>query len=63
MKQTEKENYVKDWEDYLNAISALYWVHDKELYKEIKTHVDALKELVPKVADDKIYNTQKAVVE
>jgi hypothetical protein len=48
-----KEDYIKAWQNYIGEIYGLAFCSDIPLSQEIRGHIEALKALVPKVAETK----------
>ena len=59
MKESEKEEYVKQWNNYIGGLNSLAFNPSDELSAKITKHIKDLQLLTAKVADAKIQQTQK----
>jgi hypothetical protein len=48
-----KKKYIEAWNNYIDALNSLRWVHSAELSAEVETTINKMRELVVRVAEDK----------
>lgn len=51
--QEKRDEYIKEWNNYIDALYRLAFCSDKVLSDKIATAIQELKKLVPKVAETK----------
>jgi hypothetical protein len=54
-----KEHYIKRWNDWLDDVNILAFTSDYKLREEVLNHKEALKKLIPKVAETKKFTGKK----
>jgi hypothetical protein len=48
-----KKVYVDKWNNYIDGLNLLLWVNSKDLHDKVKSHIDEIRALLPKIASDK----------
>jgi hypothetical protein len=53
MRKKEKNNFIKEWENYINELNRIGWkINDLDDWKKLRKIVGDLQELVLKVAEE-----------
>lgn len=53
MKTENKQEYIKQWQDYIQGLGTLSLCRDEKMANKIQDHIKELNELVVKIADTK----------